>query len=71
MVYDQHDVIFGYGNLAAFESVLRAQGYKNKDFWFPCPHLHSYDPANVNTEDQLMQYFEWQYFELQPEDEWN
>ena len=71
LIYDQHDAIFGYGNLAAFECVLRSQGFQSKDFWFPCPHAHSFDPANVNAEDQLMQYFEWQYFELQPADEWD
>ena len=71
LIYDQHDVIFGYGNLAAFESVLQSQGFRNEDFWFPSPHSHSFDPANVNSEDQLMKYFEWQYFELKPADKWD
>lgn len=71
LVYDQHDVIFGYGDLEAFESVLKTHGYEIREFWFPSPHAHGYDPANVNTEDDLMASFEWKFFELQPGDDWN
>lgn len=71
LIYDQHDAIFAYGNLTAFESLLQLQGFKHKEFWFPSPHAHSFDTSNVDVEDQLMQYFEWQHFELQPVDEWD
>jgi hypothetical protein len=70
LVYDQHNVIFAYGNLDGFQQVLDDATFRNKEFWFPCPHSHSFDPANANVEDELMAYFEWQYFELQPGDEW-
>ena len=71
LVYDQHDVIFAYGDLDIFESILNNHHFENKEFWFPSPHAHGYDPANVNTENELMSYFEWQYFELQSGDEWD
>jgi len=71
LIYDQHNVIFAYGNLGRFESVLNDRGYRNKEFWFPSPHSHWYPPVNVNTEDELMAYFDWQYFDLQPGDEWD
>lgn len=71
LVYDQHDVIFAYGNLDAFETVLKNREFRKKEFWFPSPHIHGYDPANLNAEDELMSYFEWRYFELQPGDDWN
>jgi hypothetical protein len=71
LVYDQHDVVFAYGNLNVFESILDKDDYEYKEFWFPSPHAHGYDPANVNAEDDLMSYFDWKYFELQPGDEWN
>ena len=70
LVYDQHNVIFAYGNLDAFESVLQSHRYQYKGLWFPSPHAHGYDPANVSAEDELMSYFEWKYFELQPGDDW-
>ena len=71
LVYDQHNVIFAYGNLEAFESVLHNHLYKAREFWFPSPHAHGYDPANVNVEDELMSYFDWDYFALEPGDEWD
>lgn len=69
LIYDQHNVIFAYGDLDAFQRVLDDGGYQNKEFWFPHPHAHHYHPANVNAEDELMAYFDWQYFDLQPVDE--
>lgn len=71
IIYDQHNVIFAYGNLQAFESVLSDSQYSNKEFWFPSPHTHGYDPANVSAEDELMAFFEWKYSDLQPGDDWN
>lgn len=68
LVYDQHDVIFAYGNIDAFESVLIENGFTESEFWFPSPHVHSFDPANVNAEDELMAYFDWVYYELQDGD---
>jgi hypothetical protein len=70
LIYDQHDVIFAYGNVGAFESVLRENGFTESEFWFPSPHVHSFDPANVNAEDELMAYFDWTYFELRDGDQW-
>src|SRR5690606_13264921 len=71
LVYDQHDVIFGYGNLDRFESVLSDHNYSPEEFWFPAPHWHGYDPSNVKAEDEVMGYFDWTYSELQPGDEWD
>ena len=70
LVYDQHEVIFAYGDLNTFERVLQKKGFTAKEFWFPLPHSHAFEPANTTVEDQLMNYFEWKYFELQPDDVW-
>lgn len=70
LVYDQHDVVFAYGNLDRFEESLRSAGFQEQEFWFPVPHMHSYDPANSSVEEKLLQADDWKYFELQPGDEW-
>ena len=70
IVYDQHDVIFAYGDLDAFESLLLANGFASEEFWFPFPHTHSFDPKNVRYEEELLAYFDWTFFELQDGDEW-
>ena len=35
LVYDQHDVIFAYGDLRLFESELEKVGFRRAEFWFP------------------------------------
>ena len=71
LVYDQHDVAFGYGSLDRFEKVLVKNEFTADEFWFPSPHWHSFDPVNVREEDALLSYFDWQYFGLQDGDEWD
>ena len=71
LVFDQHDVIFAYGDLDAFERVLIDEGYTPKDFWFPAPHGHSYNPENDKYEDEIMSHFDWVRTDLQDGDEWD
>ena len=71
LVYDQHNVIFAYGNLDAFEEILTSNGFSLQEFWFPCPHSHSFDPQNVSAEEELMAYWDWKFSPLQKGDEWD
>ena len=71
LVYDQHNVIFGYGPLNRFKTILKLRGFRQGDFWFPAPHSHSYAPENDVEEERLMSEREWQYFSLQPGDDWD
>ncbi|MEM9347087.1 MAG: hypothetical protein AAGB26_10770 [Planctomycetota bacterium] len=71
LIYDQHDLIFAYGDLEHFESILIDNDYKREEFWIPAPHAHIFNPANAKSEDELMSYFEWKHFDLQPGDDWD
>ncbi|WP_308990288.1 hypothetical protein [Roseibacillus persicicus] len=71
LILDQHDVIFAYGDLDAFERILHAEGYMPKDFWFPAPHGHSYNPENDKHEDEIMSHFDWTRTDLQEGDDWD
>jgi hypothetical protein len=71
LVYDQHNVIFAYGETSAFEDVVLAEGLRYQDFWFPCPHGHRFHPSNSSVEDELMAFFDWKHFDLQPGDDWD
>jgi hypothetical protein len=70
LVYDQHNVIFAYGPLDPFKAILDSQGFRQRDFWFPSPHVHNYLPANDAEEDRLMSELEWHYSPLREGDEW-
>ena len=71
LVYDQHNVIFGYGPLDRFKRILAARGFRESDFWFPSPHSHAFQPKYDVDEERLMSAIEWKYFPLQPGDEWD
>jgi len=71
LVYDQHNVIFAYGEIDRFQGVLKNRGYVEREFWFPTPHSYSFPPANTKYEDELMAYFPWRHSPLQPGDEWD
>lgn len=70
LVFDQHNVIFAYGNLARYERLLVEKEFSQHEFWFPGPHGHGYPPNNVQHEEKLLRHFSWQYSPLQDGDEW-
>ena len=71
LVYDQHNVIFAYGDLDGCERILASRGFKQDKFWFPSPHAHSYEPTNDRQEEALLRYFPWHHSPLQKGDEWD
>ena len=69
-VYDNHNVIYAYGQLGAFEDVLRHHGLKLADIVrFPDPHIHNYNPLFDNDEEALLRYWDWKYLPLQETDD--
>jgi len=68
LVYDQHNVIYAYGPIARYESVLQKAGYKEQSFSFPVPHIHSFHEANDPYEDKILRHWDWQYFPLAEHD---
>ncbi|MFT5152589.1 MAG: hypothetical protein ACI841_002588 [Planctomycetota bacterium] len=70
LVYDQHNVIFVYGDLDKFESVLLDGGFREQKFWFPTPHAHQYPAVHAETESKLLGHFDWKWSPLQKGDEW-
>ncbi|MBN8422234.1 MAG: hypothetical protein J0L73_25190 [Verrucomicrobia bacterium] len=70
LVYDQHDVIFAYGDLSSYEAVLSDRGFQQQEFWFPTSHCHSYPASHVADEKDLLSHFDWQYSPLQEGDEY-
>lgn len=71
LIYDQHNVIFAYGDLSGYEQVLTLRSFTQSEFWFPCPHRHSYPAQNVQQEEELLRHFPWQHSPLREGDEWD
>ena len=70
LIYDQHDVIYAYGNLDAYETRLAQRGLKMGDVAFPYPHTHCYNSENDEDEAKLIAHWDWLHFPLQAGDEY-
>jgi hypothetical protein len=69
LVYDKHNVIFGYGPLAEMRAVLEAREFTDQEFWYPYPHSHFYLPSFDAEVERLMRALAWTHSELRPDDE--
>lgn len=67
LVYDNHDLIYAYGNDGDIISFLESKGFSAGDPQIPCPHEHRYNQEFDSSEDEIMKYFEWKKFPLQEE----
>ena len=69
IVYDHHNVLYGYGPLDRYETVAEARGLKRGKIRFPVPHVHSYLPSFDGDEARILSHWEWTHFPLQQGDE--
>ncbi|MGD0938064.1 MAG: hypothetical protein ABR905_00025 [Terracidiphilus sp.] len=70
LVYDKHNVIYGYGQLSAFEEILDKSGMIKVDgLRFPSPHIHNYKPEFDVSAREILEYWEWTQFPLRDSDE--
>jgi hypothetical protein len=64
LVYDRHNVIYAYGPIDAFRSVLTARGLKEGKIPFPTPHVHRSHRDFDEGEEGVMTYCGWMAFAL-------
>jgi hypothetical protein len=69
LVYDHHDWIWAYGDLAAYTEILNRRGFREGPIEIPVPHSHWYHPEYDAAEEEIAKYWEWSYFPLQPDDD--
>ena len=68
LVYDDHGIIYAYGQLDNFEQSLGLRGLKPGSFEIPAPHAHHYHGEYDEMADQLLARWVWRRTELQPGD---
>jgi len=70
LVYDNHDVIYAYGTLEAFSTVLQNNGLKLVEARQPLgPHGHCYNEKFDACENDLLKFWQWKQSPLQPQDD--
>ncbi len=66
-IFDRHNMIYAYGDLDRYESHLNSVGFARGRVAIPVLHAHYYHPEFNTAENELMAYWSWMKFPLQPE----
>lgn len=69
LVYDNHDIIYAYGDVERYTQFLDKKGFSRKDVRIACPHSHYFNQELDSYEDEIMKYWDWKYFPLQKQDD--
>ena len=69
LIYDRHNVIYGYGPMNSWRVALAAQGLSEaSNIRFPSPHSHHYH-QNLDAEEvRLLNYWDWHRTALKESD---
>lgn len=68
IVWDRHSLIFGYGPLDVFESLLQRGVRPGAPPSIPDPHVHHYHPERDDDERAVLQAFDWRVKPLRESD---
>jgi len=68
LIYDNHDLIFAYGDEDRIISILKDKGFKEEEPKIPAPHVHCYNQQFDADEDKIIKYFDWLEFPLEDHD---
>lgn len=69
-IYDRHNVIYAYGQLSEWCSVLSDAGFSEVPLIrFPSPHSHHYHQSMDEEERRLLGYWDWNLTSLLQSDE--
>lgn len=67
IVYDQHNVLYCYGPIAAFLASL--PGFPRATITIPTPHTHHYPSGFAATQRHLLEEWGWRWFPLADADD--
>ena len=68
LVYDNHDLIYSYGNDDGVISIVKSKGLSEGNPQIPWPHEHCYNEEFDASEGEIMEYCEWAKFPLKEYD---
>jgi hypothetical protein len=69
LVYEQHNLIYVYGELGRMPVGLEAFGLKETDsIHIPVPHTHKYNERFDFDQEKVLDYWEWQQSPIQDSD---
>jgi hypothetical protein len=69
VVWERHNLIYGYGAVEQFISILRTLGFDSGNADASFPHQHHYREEFDADAASILSAYDWSYSPLQPEDE--
>ena len=69
LVFEKHNLIYGYGPLEEIQGQLRASGFKYGKINMPSPHIHYYHDSFDGEARRILQVMEWNRTELREGDD--
>jgi len=69
IVYDEHNLLYAYGADSECEAFLNAKNMAYASISIPAPHSHNFHAELDQFEDEVLEYWEWVKFPLEPSDE--
>jgi len=69
LIYDNHDLIYSYGNDNDIVAFLKNKGFNEGLLKIPFPHEHKYNQEYDKSQEDIMGYFDWKKFPLQDNDD--
>ena len=69
LIFDNHNMIFAYGNLERYESILKSWGFEEGKVDIPAAHTHHLHEEFDSVETELMESWKWKRMPLAPGDE--
>ena len=69
IVYDRHEILYAYGPLDDYVTVLRGQGLTEGDVVVPVPHWHCYHAEYDGEMQALLARWQWVKTPLREQDE--
>jgi len=69
LVWDRHNQLYCYGPLVQFTAALSSLGFNEQPLPDFGPHIHHYRSEFDDQAQKILQYFQWSFSPLRPEDE--
>jgi len=69
LVLDRHDLIYAYGPLSEFQSILQSNEIQEGEVSIPVPHSHHYHHEWDSAELKVLSQFPWRFSPLLPQDQ--
>lgn len=69
LAFDQHNILYAYGDLPRYEDRLEAAGFRPGPVETPTPHEHHCHARFDPKEDEIVAYWDWVQLPLQSTDD--